>query len=159
MYPIVRPPASLCDGIHPVTRLAPQWRVDLRHLAHRAAPLLLAFVAACGHESLTCPLRPDMTGLTVELSAVPTGAYTVEVLVPTSSPVSYVYRCDGGPSCRGSRVFFPGLVTPFVTVRITTLVGTRSTPYQRVQYTDAYPNGSSCEPRSTSATIMAALPE
>ncbi len=127
--------------------------------AHGAFVVLLAVVAGCGRESLSCTLLPDMTGLTVQLSAVPTGAYTVEVLVPTSSPVSYVYRCDGAQSCRGARVFFPGLVTPNVTVRVTTAAGTRSTPYQRLTYTDSYPNGKSCEPRTTSATIIAALPE
>ena len=140
-------------------RSASQARTSGHCFARRALPILLAMVAGCGRESLACTLLPDMTGLTVELSSVPTGPYTVEVLVPTSSPVSYVYRCDGGPSCRGARVFFPGLVTPFVTVRVTTSAGTRSTPYQRLSYTDSYPNGASCEPRTTSATIVAALPE
>ena len=131
-----------------------------RRLVPRALPALLALCAACGQESLTCTLLPDMTGLTVELSAVPTGAFTVEVLVQSSSPVSYLYRCDGGPSCRGSsKAFFPGLVAPYATVRVTTSVGTRTTAYQRLQYTDSYPNGPSCDPRTTSATVVAALPE
>ena len=140
-------------------RSGSQARTSGHCFVRRAVPMLLAMVAGCGRESLTCTLLPDMTGLTVELSSVPTGQYTIEVLVPTSSPVSYVYRCDGGPSCRGARVFFPGLVTPFVTVRVTTSAGTRSTPHQRLTYTDSYPNGASCGPRTTSATIAAALPE
>lgn len=132
----------------------------MRRCAARALPALLVVVSACGGDDITCALLPDMTGLTVELSATPTGPYTVEVVVPTSSPVSYVYRCDGGPSCRGLRIFFPGLVTPYPTIRVTTSVGTRSTPAVReVRYSDSYPNGRACEPRTTSATVTAAIPE
>lgn len=131
----------------------------LRRCAARVLPAYFVVLSACGGDDITCALLPDMTGLTVELSATPTGPYTVEVLVPTSSPVTYVYRCDGGPSCRGSRIFFPGLVTPYPTIRVTTSVGTRSTPALReVRYTDSYPNGRSCEPRTTSATVTAAIP-
>ena len=142
-----------------MSRSASQSQTSGHWFVHRALAIMLAVVAGCGRESLTCTLLPDLTGLTVELSSVPTGPYAVEVLVPTSFPVSYVYRCDGGPSCRGARVFFPGLVTSSVTVRVTTSAGTRSTPYQRLTYTDSYPNGASCGPRTTSATIVAALPE
>lgn len=132
----------------------------VRRRAARVLPALLVTLTACGGDDITCALLPDMTGLTVELSATPTGPYTVEVVLPTSSPVSYVYRCDGGPSCRGSRIFFPGLVTPRPTIRVTTSIGTRSTPALReVRYTDSYPNGRSCEPRTTSATVTAAIPE
>jgi hypothetical protein len=126
----------------------------------RAAITLLVLLAGCGRESLTCTLLPDMTGLTVELTAQPSGPYTVEVLIPTAPAVSYLYRCDGGPSCRGTRIFFPGLVTPNPTVRVKTAVGTRTTLSQRrLEYTDSYPNGKSCDPRTTSATISAALPD
>lgn len=135
-------------------------RYAMRRRAARVLPALLLVLSACGGDDITCALLPDMTGLTVELSATPTGPYTVEVVVPTSSPVSYVYRCDGGPSCRGSRIFFPGLVTPYPTIRVTTSIGTRATPAIReVRYTDSYPNGRACEPRTISATVTAAIPE
>ena len=122
--------------------------------------VVLGFLTACEGGSLTCPLRPDSTGLTVELSAAPSGPYTVEVLLPTSWPVAYVYRCDGGLSCRSTRVFFPGLIAPYgTTVQVTTSIGTRATRLQRIVYTDSYPNGSSCDPRSTNATVSVAIPE
>lgn len=128
--------------------------------APRVVPALLMFLGACGSESVACTLLPSMTGLTVELSAQPTGPYTVEVVVPSSAPVSYVYHCDRGPACIGTRIFFPGLVTPYPTIRVTTPLGTRETPATReVKYTDSYPNGPSCGTRTTSATISAAIPE
>lgn len=134
----------------------------LRKPASRCLTLCVALglLAACEGDSVTCPLLPDNTGLTVQLSAVPSGPYTVEAVMPTSWPVTYVYRCDGGLGCRSTRVFFPGLVAPYgTTVRVTTSLGTRATTFQRIAYTDAYPNGSSCEPRSTTATVSAAIPE
>ncbi len=135
------------------------WRRMCRG-AVRVVPALLVLLGACGRDSLTCTLLPNMTGLTVELSAQPTGPYTVEVVVPSSWPVSYVYRCDGGPSCVGTRIFFPGLVTAYPTIRVMTALGMRATPATReVKYTDSYPNGPSCEPRTTSATVAAAIPE
>ncbi len=135
------------------------WR-RTRRGATRFVPALLVLLGACGGESLTCTLLPSMTGLTVELSAQPTGPYTVEVVVPSSAPVSYVYRCDRVLACVSTRLFFPGLVTPYPTVRVTTALGTRETPATReVKYTDSYPNGPSCGTRTTSATVTAAIPE
>lgn len=138
--------------------------IDAKRLVCRAliAQVALASITACGGDSMACALLPDMTGLTVTLSAVPSGPYSVEVLVPRSTPslpVSYEFRCDGGQLCRRSTIFFPGLVTPNASVRVTTQVGTRTTEYPRIAYSDSYPNGQSCEPRTTSATVTAALPE
>ena len=126
--------------------------------AGAAAALLV--VVGCDNANLTCPLLPDRTGLTVQLSAAPVGAFTVEVLLAAPPPVpSYVYICDGGVTCRGvSAVFFPGLVPSFVAVRVTTTVGTRTTNRERVTYVDAYPNGRACEPRSTTGTVLVPLP-
>ncbi len=131
---------------------------------HRPALLLLlALTAGCGSDDLTCPLAGDLTGLTVELSAVPVGPFTVEIGVPAFSasiPVSYAYRCDGGPQCRTRTIRFPGLIAPNFTVRVTTERGVRNTtPPQPVKYIDTYPNGQACEPRSTTATVQAAIPE
>ena len=135
------------------------WR-STRGGATRFVPALLVFLGACGSDSLTCTLLPSMTGLTVELSAQPTGPYTVEVVVFSSAPVSYMYRCDRVLACISTRLFFPGLVTPYPTVRVTTALGTRETPATReVKYTDSYPNGPSCGTRTTSATVTAAIPE
>jgi hypothetical protein len=130
----------------------------------RAALLvLLALTAGCGSDDLTCPLAGDITGLTVELSAVPVGPFTVEIGVPIISPslpVSYTYRCDGGPQCRTRTIRFPGLIATYLTVRVTTERGVRNTtPPQPVKYIDTYPNGRACEPRSTTATVQAAIPE
>ena len=72
----------------------------LRKVAHIArlcsVITLLAFVS-CNSAEHTCTLVGDRTGLTVQLSAPPVGAFTVEVVVSASAPVpSYVYVCDGG---------------------------------------------------------------
>lgn len=132
-----------------------------RRVGYRRTTLLLALstFVACGGDSITCTLIGDMTGLTVNLSAVPSGPYSVEVLVASSSPVSYIFRCDGGLQCRSSQAFFPGLIATDIAVRVTTLLGTRTTAYQHVAFSDSYPNGPSCEPRATTATVTALLPE
>jgi len=130
---------------------------------HRSAfLLLLSLTIGCSADDLTCPLAGDITGLTVELSAAPVGPFTVEIGVPafsTSIPVSYTYRCDGGPQCRTRTIRFPGLIAPNFTVRVTTERGVRNTtPPQPVKYIDTYPNGRASEPRSTPATVPAAIP-
>lgn len=130
--------------------------------SYRAAlVVLLALTAGCGSDDLTCPLAGDLTGLTVELSAVPVGPFTVEIGVPVfspSPPVSYTYRGDGGPPCRTRTIRFPGLIATNFTVRGTTERGERNaTPPQLVKYIDTYPNGRACEPRSKAATVQAAI--
>ena len=72
----------------------------LRKVAHIArlcsVRALLAF-DSCNSAELACTLVGDRTGLTVQLSAPPVGAFTVEVIVSASAPVpSCVYVCDGG---------------------------------------------------------------
>lgn len=128
-----------------------------------ALPLLLTLAVGCSPESLTCTLAGDLTGLTVELSAQPVGPFTVDIIVPMSTPslpVTYTYRCDGGPLCRTNTVRFPGLIATSFTVRVTTERGVRNTtPPRPVQYIDSYPNGKDCAPRSTTATVQAAIPE
>lgn len=132
--------------------------------ATRTAPLLaLPLLLACNPEELTCTLAGDLTGLTVELSAVPVGPFTVDIVIPRSTPslpVSYTYRCDGGQLCRTRSVIFPGLVATDFTVRVTTNLGVReTTPPRPVRYTDEFPNGPRCGPRSTTATVQAGIPE
>jgi len=130
----------------------------------RVAPLMiLVLCLGCQSETLFCTTIGDQTGLTVELSATPVGPFTVDIVVPgstTSSPVFYTYRCDGGQLCRTNVVRFPGLVATDFSVRVTTTLGVlETTPPRPVRYTDAYPNGKACEPRSTTATVQARIPE
>jgi hypothetical protein len=131
--------------------------------ATHTTPLLALLLLACNPEELTCTLRGDLTGLTVELSAMPVGPFTVDIVIPRSTPtlpVSYTYRCDGGQLCRTRTVIFPGLVASDFTVRVTTNLGVReTTPPRPVRYTDEFPNGPRCGPRSTTATVQAGIPE
>jgi hypothetical protein len=135
----------------------------LRRATHAALLLTLPLLLACNPEELTCTLAGDLTGLTVELSAVPVGPFTVDIVIPRSTPslpVSYTYRCDGGPLCRTRTVIFPGLIATDFTVRVTTNLGVReTTPPRPVRYTDEFPNGPRCGPRSTTATVQASIPE
>lgn len=119
---------------------------------------MLMLTVACNGDGLVCILLPDPTGLTVELSARPEGPYTVQVVPSSSSPVSYTYQCDGGPSCRANRIFFPGLVAPLVTIRVTTSLGTRTTSPRRIEYQESYPNGKGCDPRAFTASVQAEIP-
>jgi len=132
----------------------------LARIGQRCSATALLAVVGCGSSDITCPLLPDRTGLTVQLASAPIGAFTVEVIVSASPPVpTYVYVCDGGVSCRGvSAVYFPGLVPASASIRVTTTVGTRITNNARVTYTDSYPNGRRCEPRSTTGTVVVPLP-
>ena len=132
-------------------------------LTHHMALLLTFALCGCRAEELVCPLAGDLTGLTVELAATPVGPFTVDIVIPRSTPslpVSYTYRCDGGQLCRTNTVTFPGLIATDFTVRVTTSLGVReTTPPRLVRYTDSYPNGTSCDPRSTTATVQAGIPE
>jgi|APMI01.1.fsa_nt_gi hypothetical protein len=125
--------------------------------------LVLLLCAACDSAaSLVCTTAGDVTGLTVQLSATPVGPYTVDVVIPQSGssfPVFYTFRCNGESLCRTNSVKFPGLIANQFTVRVTTTLGTRETTLGLVRYTDSYPNGKACDPRSTTATVQAAIPE
>ena len=126
-----------------------------------ALSLALVLCVACHPEELVCTTAGDLTGLTIELSAQPVGPFVVDVVVPSSTPslpVSYTYRCDGGPLCRTKMVTFPGLIATTFKVRVTTNLGVRETTPPPVRYTDSYPNGKACDPRSTTAIVQAAIP-
>lgn len=129
-------------------------------LLKRLTPsLALVLCVACRPEELFCTTAGGFTGLTIELSAQPVGPFVVDVVPTQSLGLSYTYRCDGGLWCRTNRVLFPGLIATSFTVRVTTNLGVRETTQPLVRYTDWYPNGKACEPRSTSATVRAAIPE
>lgn len=139
-------------------------RVISNGWSRRAVRLVaLGVCVGCRPEELTCTTAGDLTGLTVELSAAPVGPFSVDIVIPRSTPslpVSYTYRCDGGLPCRTKTVVFPGLIATDFSVRVTTSLGVReTTPPRPVQYTDSYPNGTACDPRSTTATVHARIPE
>ena len=56
--------------------------ISLPRLRHTAPLLALPLLLACNPEELTCTLAGDLTGLTVELSAVPVGPFTVDIVIP-----------------------------------------------------------------------------
>jgi hypothetical protein len=89
----------------------------LRRATHAALLLASLLLLACHPEELTGTLAGDLTGLTVEMSAVPVGPFTVDIVI---------------------------------------LRSTQSLP---VSYTDTFPNGPRCGPRSTTATVQAGIPE
>jgi len=125
-----------------------------------AACASMFLVPGCGGDTITrvCTAAGCSSGLTVQLSAIPTGAFTVEAFIDGRPQLQYVYRCDGGIACRTSAVFLEGLVTSRVTLRVPTVQGTRTVEFPNVVYIDRYPNGRDCDPRCANATVAVDLP-
>jgi hypothetical protein len=121
---------------------------------------LLLGGAGCAEQvaSFNCTDVGCSNGLTVRLSSMPVGPFTVEALIGGRTELQYVYRCDGAVGCQQARVFFEGLVTSRVTIRVTTAQGVRIVEFPDVIYTEWYPNGRECTPRCVTATVTLDLP-
>jgi hypothetical protein len=122
----------------------------------------IVLLGGCEADSFVCATIGDSTRLTVQLSARPTGPYTVDVTPNRSTsttPVTYTFRCDGLPLSSARGAFFPGAVEQHFRVRVTTTVGVRETRLHDVRYTDRYPNSERCEPRTPTATVPMQFPE
>jgi hypothetical protein len=122
---------------------------------------LLAFAAGCdvlGIGSTHCTLIGCTDGITVHLTALPTGPYRVEILVGSGpGGLSYAYDCAGGPTCQ-QVIFFPELVPDRIIVRVTTSLGSRDTEISNPVYSTLRPNGPDCPPLCRQASVTAQLP-
>ncbi len=125
---------------------------------------LLAVVvatAACDSPTEVCTLVGCDSGLTVQLSGLPVGAFTVEVFPesPALDPPVYRYECTPGPQPCSTRVLFPGLYVEQPYVRVTSALGTVTHHEPDVTYQTSYPNGRQCGPECRSATVSVGIPE
>ena len=122
---------------------------------------LLALAAGCdvlGIGSTHCTLIGCTDGITVRLTALPTGPYRVEILVGSGpGGPSYAYDCAGGSACLQD-IFFPELVLNSIIVRVTTPLGTRDTEIANPVYETSRPNGPDCPPLCRQASVTAQLP-
>jgi hypothetical protein len=122
---------------------------------------VLGTVSACDGPLEVCTLIGCSSGLAVNLSSAPVGAFSVEILpdAPIGNPPTYRVECGGSaPEC-GAQVFFPDLIIERAQVRIVTTLGTVTHPIGPVQYGTAYPNGRQCSPACRRATVTVGIPE
>jgi hypothetical protein len=119
----------------------------------------VALLAAIGCSDLTtaCTLIGCESGVTVQLSALPSQPFRVE-LRASGGDVAYVFDCTADSSRCRQDIFFPGLIAErlFVTVRVGT--ASRVTEIAQVTYARRRPNGPSCPPDCATANVTAAIP-
>ena len=96
-------------------------------------------------------------GLTVRLTSLPTGPYSVELRVPGAEQPFHVYECDGGSSCPHI-VHSPRLDLRQVSITVTTAAGSVVTDVPNVEYLRTWPNGRHCPPTCVHATVTAEVP-
>jgi hypothetical protein len=126
----------------------------------RAILALLGTITACSGLEEACTQVGCVSGLTVNLSGVPIGAYSVEV-IPEGPPGTMTYRVDCGgsaPSC-GSQVYFHNVFVERAHVRVVSSLGTVTHAVGSITYRTTYPNGRQCEPACRQATVAVAIPE
>lgn len=132
------------------------------HRTRRAVLLALVGAAtACSGLDEACTQIGCLSGLTVSLSSVPIGAYSVEVIPEGPAGTARTYRVDCGgsaPSC-GSQVYFQDLFIERAQVRVVTSLGTVTQSVGPVRYVTSYPNGRQCEPACRRATVNVGVPE
>ena len=100
---------------------------------------LLSLAAGCdvlGIGSTQCTLIGCTDGITVHLTALPTGPYRGEILGSGPDGLSYTYDIVG----------------------VTTPLGTRYTEIANPVYTTSGPNGQDCPPICRQASVTAQLP-
>lgn len=102
-----------------------------------------------------CTLIDCDDGLSVELAAIPTGTYQVEVLLPTGE--IHAAECPDTSRCGPGIFFFSGVTAAEVTIRVTTEAGTRSETV-RPRYLESRPNGPGCPPLCRQARVTVGLP-
>lgn len=121
----------------------------------------VAATTSCDSPLEVCTLIGCDSGLTVQLSSLPVGEFTVEVLgeSPGLHPPAYRYECVPGAQPCSARILFPGLYLENPYVRITTAVGTVVHFAEDVTYRTSYPNGRQCGPECRTATVTVDIPE
>lgn len=110
-------------------------------------------------EPENCPLAGCSSGLTVQLTSLPTEPYSVEVLMPGTQQPFHSYECGTG-SCLQEITFYYQAhepILPHILVRVTTVAGSRVTEFPDVHYGRTYPNGRHCKP-CPDATVTAEVP-
>lgn len=117
-------------------------------------------VTACSSPAEVCTLIGCSSGLTVQLTSPPVGAYSVEIL-PDAPAGNATYRVECGgaaPPC-AAEVFFPDLIVSSARVRVTTTLGTVTHDVGPVTYRTSFPNGPQCDPGCRRATVTVGIPE
>jgi hypothetical protein len=105
-------------------------------------------LAGCNPLTQACTLIGCESGLLVQLTTPPSGAYRVEAIVAGAAPV--VLECGATPAC--PPIVFRELEAERVTIRVTTGDRTVSRDFTP-QYENQYPNGRRCGPACRSATV------
>jgi hypothetical protein len=127
----------------------------------RPLALVAAVAGLSGCNSLgprSCTLIGCQNGLTVQLSAMPSAPFRVELRATsaTAQPV-YVYDCSNSAAC-GQGAFFPDFSGDHAFVTVVTSAGTRTTEITRIEYRVSRPNGPDCPPACRQATVTADVP-
>jgi hypothetical protein len=112
---------------------------------------------ACSGATTVCTLIGCESGVTVHLASLPNGPFRVDVKPRGASDVAYVYECSDGAHCQ-QNIFFPGLITDYLTVTVQAGAASRDTEVVQIQYTSHRPNGPNCEPDCRTATVTAQVP-
>ena len=119
------------------------------------AALALAF-SNCSflNDPTVCTMAGCETGLWLEFSSMPVGAYRIEVGVRSGAgQPAYIQEC--GAQC-SAVAWFPGFVTDHGYVRITTPTATIERDIRPV-YTRRQPNGDDCPPICNVAEVVVQL--
>ncbi|HJQ35979.1 MAG TPA: hypothetical protein VKB93_02460 [Thermoanaerobaculia bacterium] len=117
----------------------------------------LAAATACSSATAVCTLIGCESGVTVHLSALPSGPFHVEVKPSGASDVRYVFDCTGASDCRQD-IFFPGLITEDVIVTVTVGSASKQTQVSNLAYESQRPNGADCPPDCRTVTVVAQIP-
>ena len=135
-------------------------RIPQHSRPHYGASILVAVIAvtSCGPaapEARACTLIGCESGVAVDLSATPSGAFSVE-LTPIPGGEATLKECTTAASC-GRSLFFAGVSADSVEVKVTTAAGTRSVR-TRAAYFTSQPNGPQCDPTCRQARVAVELP-
>ena len=122
----------------------------------------LGLGALSGCSPLVCTLAGWGSGLTVQLTSLPTKPYSVEVLIPGTQELVYSYECGADQGCQPREeitfyIYFDEPVLTHFLVRVTTVTGSRVTEFRDVRYGRTYPNGRDCPP-CPDTTVIAEVP-
>lgn len=134
----------------------------MRYLPSRVVLLAAALVPAssgCEPPLGACTLIGCTSGLTVELSALPVGAFSVALQAgaPGESP-EYRYDCAAGGAPCAREILFPGFLAERVLVTVTTTSGSVTREFTDVRFTASRPNGPRCEPVCRNARVRFSVP-
>lgn len=106
-------------------------------------------------ETRACTMIGCESGVAVDLSALPSGAFSVE-LTPLPDGAPTLKQCTTAAAC-GRSLFFAGVATDSVAIRLATSAGTR-TVRARAEYVTSQPNGPQCDPTCRQARVAVEIP-